>query len=177
MRLLFAHDRFQWSFSSIDYDNEESRISHSINSSSHDSFFRGSPYTTVLLTSTASEYKRYDEPDITRRGSLMKYESVTSGNQLNATTFGHDSGTGLIFEVRDNPSLLQIHVTQSQSSLSIFAQTLALINGAVGVGALLLRWLATRCGTKKLSLSSSIASDMAHDEERSQPLLLQTTTS
>jgi hypothetical protein len=39
-------------------------------------------------------------------------------------------------------------VIQSLTPLSIFAQTLALINGAVAIGTISLRVIATRCGRR-----------------------------
>jgi hypothetical protein len=47
-------------------------------------------------------------------------------------------------------------VIQSSSPLSIFAQTLALINGAIAVVTLLLRWYSTRCGTRRVNFRDTV---------------------
>jgi hypothetical protein len=64
-------------------------------------------------------------------------------------------------------------VIQSLTPLSVFAQTLALINGTVAIGTILLRLCATRCGTlivRKNDPSMSIAdptnSQNNNDESR-----------
>jgi hypothetical protein len=82
---------------------------------------------------------------------LQEFESITTGSELNETTFGGGTAAGFTFEVRANPSLLEVHVIRAVTPLSIFAQTLALINGALGIGALVLKWIATKCGRHKVT--------------------------
>jgi hypothetical protein len=70
---------------------------------------------------------------------------------------------------------LEVHVVQSQTLLSIFAETLAFVNGGMAAGALILRLISTRCGRRRMqpALDASYGDALISDPEQHQALLLQ----
>jgi hypothetical protein len=83
-------NRYEWSFSSVDYLGDPSFVHSFARPLVNDTFYRGLPYPTVFLTATSSVYTRYDDKrnSNAKLGILQEFESLSIGSQLNATNFG-----------------------------------------------------------------------------------------
>ncbi len=134
---------YNWSASSVDYHGEPSTISGVITAPLR-TMFKGTP-TTVSVTANPAQLTSYDsgfgggETDANAlNGVLMRFGGVAPGPVVSTELFELGAGgPALMIQVNGVSSTISVKITSKLSNISIFAQTLAILSGAVN-GAMLL---------------------------------------
>ena len=116
-----------WRFSSRDYFHTSSTVSGSMRAEAG-MYFKGPTLSQAQLVALSTRYTDVALP--TRTGKLMTALTAQRGSQVSAATFGSSQvGVGFEFTVQAQAGWFNIILTTKVTTLSVFAQIMAIFGG------------------------------------------------
>jgi len=144
---------FEWSLSSLDYFGQPSTVGGTISaqlghmfkvSSSAPTLDDPAGWTMASATATSASYT--DESLGMRRGVLLQLGGQVAGGQVTPGEFSTaPHGVAFVLNLDAFPATLAVTITQKMSTISIVAQSIAILSGVAGLGRVLMLVLQQLC--------------------------------